>query len=93
MFSPVTLEIWKMGHILWEAQQMLEKEPYSLPLDLKKKQKWTQYLSELKFEAVTITSSLFCTRTGIFLQPGDLSNLWSSFSVSVKSKHHINTEN
>lgn len=80
-----------MGHILWEAQ-LLEKEPYSL-LDLKKKKKWTQYLSELKFEAVTITSSLFCTSTGIFLQPGDLSNLWSSFSVSVKSKHHINTQN
>lgn len=33
------------------------------------------HLSELKFDAVTMTSSLFCTRTGIFLQPGDLSNL------------------
>lgn len=41
------------------------------------------YLSELKLDAVTMTSSLFCTSTGIFLQPGDLSNLWSSLRVSA----------
>lgn len=44
-----------------------------------------KYLSELKFDAVTMTSSLFWTRTGIFLQPGDFSNLCSSFNVSVTS--------
>lgn len=52
-----------------------------------------EYLSELKFEAVTMTSSLFCTRTGIFLHPGDFSNLWSSFNVSGSHKRwHVATE-
>ena len=46
------------------------------------------YLSELKLEAVTITSSLFCTNTGIFRQPGDLSNLCSNFRVSKKRNAH-----
>lgn len=42
------------------------------------------YLSELKLEAVTMTSSLFCTSTGIFLQPGDFNNLCNNLSVSVE---------
>lgn len=41
-----------------------------------------RYLSELKLEAVTITSSLLCTKTGIFRQPGDFSRRCSSFRVS-----------
>lgn len=44
------------------------------------------YLSELKLDAVTTTSSLFWTSTGIFLQPGDFNNLCSNFSVSVTTK-------
>lgn len=40
------------------------------------------YLSELKLEAVTITSSLLCTNTGIFRQPGDFSKRCNSFRVS-----------
>lgn len=43
------------------------------------------YLSELKLEAVTMTSSLFWTNTGIFLQPGDFNNLWSSLRVSAET--------
>lgn len=42
----------------------------------------SHYLSELKLEAVTITSSLLCTSTGIFRQPGDFSRRCSSFRVS-----------
>ena len=41
-----------------------------------------EHLSELKFDAVTMTSSLFWTRTGIFLHPGDFSSLCRSFRVS-----------
>lgn len=40
------------------------------------------HLSELKFDAVTMTSSLFWTSTGIFLHPGDFSSLCRSFRVS-----------
>ncbi|KAL0625370.1 Zinc finger matrin-type protein 1 [Plecturocebus cupreus] len=41
----------------------------------------THYLSELKLEAVTITSSLLCTSTGIFRQPGDFSRRCNSFRM------------
>lgn len=46
------------------------------------------HLSELKLEAVTMTSSLFWTNTGIFLQPGDFNNLCSNFSVSADKHTH-----
>ena len=42
----------------------------------------THYLSELKLEAVTITSPLLCTNTGILRQPGDFSRRCNSFRVS-----------
>lgn len=43
------------------------------------------YLSELKLEAVTMTSSLFWTKTGIFLQPGDFNSLCNNLRVSVET--------
>ena len=49
-----------------------------------------RYLSELKLEAVTMTSSLFWTNTGIFRQPGDFNNLCNNFSVSVDT--HTRTD-
>lgn len=46
----------------------------------------SSHLSELKLEAVTMTSSVFCTSTGIFRQPGDFNNLCNNWSVSA-DKH------
>lgn len=43
------------------------------------------YLSDLKLAAQNIVSLTFCTRTGIFLQPGDLSTLCIIFSVSART--------
>lgn len=43
------------------------------------------YLSELKLEAVTMTSSLFWTNTGIFLQPGDFNSLCNNLRVSAET--------
>lgn len=61
-----------MGHIL-RRERRRSRQAVSLLSVVKLG--WFHHLSELKFDAVTMTSSLFCTRTGIFLQPGDLSNL------------------
>lgn len=49
------------------------------------------YLSELKLDAVTMTSSLFWTSTGIFLQPGDFKIFCRSFKVSEKCTTLIST--
>ena len=43
------------------------------------------YLSEEKLVAEQTTSSLFCTRTGILRQPGDLSILCNNFRVSSRT--------
>lgn len=51
------------------------------------------YLSELKLEAVTMTSSLFWTNTGIFLQPGDFNNLCNNFSVSAETHRDKTSQN
>lgn len=61
-----------MGHILRRETRRLHEAGFSLSV---LKLRWFRHLSELKFDAVTMTSSLFCTSTGIFLHPGDLSNL------------------
>lgn len=50
------------------------------------------YLSELKLEAVTMTSSVFWTKTGIFRQPGDFNNLCNNFSVSADTHTWIHTK-
>lgn len=76
-----------MGHIL----QTDQKPPQSRTLFLSYVVIYLYfcdcyYLSELKLEAVTMTSSLFWTNTGIFLQPGDFSNLCNSLRVSADTR-------
>lgn len=40
-----------------------------------------------------MTSSLFCTNTGIFLQPGDFNNLCNNFSVSADKQVNLSFSN